>query len=203
MIYGILLAAGLSSRMGQPKQLLQWHGQPLIAHVVAQACRSRLDGLVVVTGAGAESTAAVLSGVATDHAMPVLVCFNPDYAQGQATSLRAGLAELPEHVHAVVVLLVDQPLITPTLINCLLDAHQQHPAMLAVVPTYQGQRGNPVLLTQPLFAAVQQIEGDSGARAVLQQHAAQVLWLEVDDPAVVQDMDTPQAYSDLHGGTAE
>lgn len=199
MIYGVLLAAGLSSRMGQPKQLLQWQGQPLIAHVVAQACSSRLDGLIVVTGAAAEATAAVLSGVATEHAMPVSVCFNPDYAQGQATSLRAGLAELPPDARAAVVLLVDQPLITPTLINRMLDAYAQHPAMLAIVPTYQGQRGNPVLLAQPLFAAVQQIEGDRGARQVLQQHAADVLWLEVDDPAVVQDMDTPQAYRDLQG----
>lgn len=194
MIYGILLAAGISSRMGSPKQLLDWHGQPLIAHVVTQACDSLLDGLIVVTGAAAESTQAVLSGIAAQRNIPVSVCFNPVYAQGQATSLRAGIAELPADVRAIVVLLVDQPLITSALINQLIAAHQAHPSHLAVVPTYQGQHGNPVLLTRPVFEHYQQLQGDEGARQLFAHYAAQILWLDVEDAAVVQDMDTPEVY---------
>ncbi len=199
MIYGILLAAGMSSRMGSPKQLLDWHGQPLIAHVVTQACNSMLDGLIVVTGAAAESTQAVLSGIAAQRNIPVSVCFNPVYAQGQATSLRAGIAELPAGVQAIVVLLVDQPLITPALINRLIAAYQADPTHLAVVPTYQGKMGNPALLTRPVFEHYQQLQGDDGARQLFAHYNEQILWLAVEDPAVVQDMDTPEVYRALRG----
>ncbi|NJK79289.1 MAG: nucleotidyltransferase family protein [Chloroflexaceae bacterium] len=200
MIYGILLTAGTSSRMGEPKQLLDWHGQPLVRYIVRQALGSQLDGLIVVTGAAAEATQAALASFDHEESVPVYICYNPQFTDGQATSLQIGLHELPADAEAALVLLVDQPLLTPTLINQVIDAYctaNQKPA--AVVPTCEGRRGNPVLLDRALFAELQALEGDVGARDVLQRHAEQVLWLELNDQAVLIDMDTPEAYRHLHG----
>lgn len=195
MIFGVLLAAGMSSRMGRPKQLLEWRGRPMVRHVAEQALASRLSGLVVVTGADATAARAALVGLDG----PVQTVENSDYAAGQAGSLRAGLSVLPGSTEAALVLLVDQPLVTPALIDAVLDAYEADRSCLAVVPSYQGRRGNPVLLAAPLFAELASLAGDVGARAVLERHADRVCWLDVDDPAAVTDVDTPEAYRGLHG----
>lgn len=193
MIFGILLAAGVSARMGRPKQLLDWGGRPMIRHVAEQALASRLAGLVVVTGAEATASRAALTGLGG----PVHTVENPDYAAGQAVSLRAGLAVLPASTAAALVLLVDQPFVTPGLINTILTAYETGPTALAIVPRYQGRRGNPVLLTAALFPELAALEGDVGARPILERHADRVRWLDVDDPAVVADVDTAEAYESI------
>jgi molybdenum cofactor cytidylyltransferase len=193
MIYGVLLAAGTSSRMGRPKQLLPWRGRPLVRHVAEVALASRLDGLVVVLGAAAEDARAALAGLAG----PVRTVECPDFAAGQAASLRSGLAALPAVAAAAVVLLVDMPLVTPALLDGLIAAHRASPAAAAVLPRYQGRRGNPALLAAALFPELLALTGDTGARPVLERHAAQVRWLDVDDPAVLTDVDTPAAYNRL------
>lgn len=194
MIYGILLAAGTSSRMGQPKQLLDWHGQPLVRHVAATALASQLDGLVVVLGAVAPAVRATL----TDLAGPLQFVTCPDYAEGQAASLRCGLAALPAGTQAALILLVDQPLVTTALINHMLSDWRRDPVALALIPRYQGQRGNPVLLAASLLPELAALQGDRGARVILANYAEQVRWLDLDDPAVVTDLDTPEAYQSLH-----
>lgn len=193
MIHAILLAAGQATRMGQPKQLLDWQGQPLVRHVAQIALASPLAGLVVVLGAYAPQVRAALVGLAG----PLTLVTCTDYATGQAASLRCGLAALPPETSAALVLLADQPLITPALIEHLLAAFAATPAALAVVPRYQGRRGNPVLLAAALFAELRALEGDRGARDLLQQHAEHVRWLELDDPAVLSDLDTPDDYRRL------
>lgn len=199
MIYGILLAAGTSSRMGQPKQLLVWRGQPLVRYVAATALASRLAGLVIVLGAEAPAVCAALAGLAG----PVETVQCDAYRTGQAASLRCGLAALPAAAAAAVVLLVDQPLVSAKLVDRLIDAFQADPSALAVVPRYQGRRGNPALLAATLFPELQTLEGDSGARHVLDRHPDQVHWLDLDNPAVVSDIDTPEAYSSLQQYQAE
>jgi molybdenum cofactor cytidylyltransferase len=195
MIFGVLLAAGMSSRMGRPKQLLEWRGRPMVRHMAEQALASQLSGLVVVTGADASAARAALVGLDG----PVQTVENPDYAAGQAGSLRAGLAVLPGSTEAAVVLLVDQPLVTPALIDLVLAAYDADRSLLAVVPRYDGRRGNPVLLAAPLFAELGLLTGDVGARSVLERYAERVRWLDVDDPAVVTDVDTPEAYDAVSG----
>lgn len=193
MIYGLLLAAGTSSRMGHPKQLLDWQGQPMVRHVAQQVPASRLAGLIVVVGAAADRVQAALAG------LEITVVTNPDYATGQASSLRSGLRVVPATVDAVVVLLADQPLVTPALINTLVATFQQEcalaaPGPVAIIPRYRGQRGNPVLLARALFPELQQLQGDVGARVVLQRYASQIYWLDTTDPAVITDIDTLEAY---------
>lgn len=197
-IYGVLLAAGDSVRMGQPKQLLDWHGQPFVRHCTQQAQASLLAGLVVVTGAEAAAVRTALAKLNPATGPDIQIINNPAYATGQASSLRVGLTALPTDAAAAVVLLVDQPFITATHINTLITAFQRSASEqpVAIVPCYGGQRGNPVLLAQPLFAELHaELQGDQGARGVLQRHTDQVCWLAVDDPAFVIDIDTPEDYT--------
>jgi molybdenum cofactor cytidylyltransferase len=179
--------------MGRPKQLLEWRGRPLVRHVAEQALASRLLGLVVVVGAAAEPSRAALSGLDG----PVLIVENPAYADGQAGSLRTGLSAVPATARAALVLLVDQPLVTSALIDRLVAAFDNDPSAMAIVPYFQGKRGNPVLLARGLFEELRSLEGDVGARDVLARHADGVRRVEVDDPAVVADMDTPEDYDGM------
>jgi molybdenum cofactor cytidylyltransferase len=193
MIYGVLLAAGMSSRMGRPKQLLEWEGRPLVRHVAEAALASRLAGLVIVLGAEAEASRGALEGLGG----PVQTVESADYASGQAASLRSGLGSLPASARAAVVLLVDMPLVSPALIDRIIGAYEANPGALAIVPRHKGRRGNPVLLAAALFEELRGLEGDKGARAVLERHAGQTHWLDVDDAAVISDADTPEAYEQL------
>lgn len=190
MITGILLAAGRSQRMGQPKLLLPWHGVPLVRHVARLALRSGIDELIVVLGHRAAHVDAALA------ALPLRIVQNEDFLEGQSTSLRAGLAALSDTAEAVIVLLADQPLLQPATIDALIACYREH-APLIVVPRYSGQRGNPVLFAQPLFPALQMITGDQGARAVIQEHRDRVQWLDTIDEGVLLDLDTPDMYQQL------
>jgi molybdenum cofactor cytidylyltransferase len=177
--------------MGALKQLLPWRGEPLVRHAARQALASGLEGLVVVLGHEAAAVAATLDG------LPVQCVRNAEYATGQASSLRAGLAALPGEAEAAVVLLCDQPLVTPALIDAIVASYNGAPGVVAVIPRFEGQRGNPVLLARPLFAELMTLEGDEGARRVLQRHAERVRWLDVGDAAAVTDVDTLEAYESV------
>jgi molybdenum cofactor cytidylyltransferase len=192
-IYGLLLAAGQSVRMGQPKQLLSWRGQPLVAHIAAEALAVPLTGLVVVVGAAEDAVRAALRN------LPVTIVPNPDFAAGLSTSLATGLRALPATADAAMILLVDQPLVTARLMRQLINAYQSRLDVLAVIPRYRGQRGNPVIIAAPLFNELYQLSGDSGARTVLERYSDQICWLDVDDPAVVTDVDTPAAWQTVVG----
>lgn len=194
MIAGLLLAAGTSSRMGRAKQLLDWKGTPLVRHVAVQALASQLNRLTVVVGHEAAAVERVLSD------LDVTVVRNNAFAEGQATSLRAGLAALAD-ADAVAVLLCDQPLVTPTLIDRIVErwkqGQQSETPPVALVPCFGEQRGNPVVLGRALFAELRSLTGDEGARRVLQRYGSRVDWFALDDPAIVADMDTVEEYQKM------
>jgi molybdenum cofactor cytidylyltransferase len=190
MITGILLAAGRSQRMGQPKLLLPWGNLPLVRHAVQIALDSKLDEVIVVTGYLAEHIAVAL------HGLPMKLVHNAAFLEGQSTSVRAGVEALDADVEAVVMLLADQPLLQASTIDALLDTfrHQQAPI---VVPRYNGQRGNPVLFARSLFGELLMLAGDQGARPVLAMHAEDIRFVDVADEGMVLDLDTPEAYQRL------
>jgi molybdenum cofactor cytidylyltransferase len=190
MISGILLAAGRSSRMGQPKLLLPWGNIQLVRHVAQIALRSALDSLIVVTGHRAEHVQAALDG------LPVTLVHNDAFLDGQSTSVRAGIAGLGANVEAALILLADQPLLQSSTIDALIATYRQHQPRI-VAPLYQGQRGNPVLFDRTLFAELNALHGDQGARPVLQVHAQQLHLVDVADEGVLLDLDTPDAYQKL------
>jgi molybdenum cofactor cytidylyltransferase len=189
MIAGLLLAAGASTRMGAPKQLLDWGGVPLVRHVAVNALQARLDALYIVLGAHAQPVAQALDGLS------VTLVENPGYAEGLGSSLRSGVAALPAQTTAVVVLLGDQPLVTPALIDRLIEAAHDD-AVLISAPLVDGRRANPVLFKATLFPALLQTRGDQGARAVIAAHQQALRLVPADEGAAV-DIDTPEAYARL------
>ena len=189
-VAALILAAGASSRMGRPKQLLDWKGRPLVRAAADAALEARLDPLLVVVGGAGDEVAHVLAG------LPLRIVANPDYAAGQSTSLRAGIAALGNDADAVVVLLGDQPFVSAAIVEQLVAEWQAGGASI-VAPTYAGQRGNPVLFARAIFPELLNIQGDQGARAVLTADRARLRLVAFDDPRPLADIDTPEDYERL------
>ena len=185
---GIILAAGTSTRMGRPKPLLTWRGEPFIRQVAHTALEAGLSPVVIVAG---EHTAEIRKAV-TD--LRVMVIHNPDWEAGQSTSVRCGLRALPEMIGSAVFLLVDQPHIPIELVKALQDQHAQTLNPI-VAPLIDDRRGNPVLFDRVSFTDLLALAGDVGGRAVFAQHpVAYVPW---HDANLLLDVDTPEDYQRL------
>jgi molybdenum cofactor cytidylyltransferase len=176
--------------MGRPKQLLELDGRPLLQHVVDAAAGARLRETVVVLGHEADAIAEAL--VLPEGARAVV---NPDYARGQSTSLRAGLEALDAGADAAVILLGDQPRMTPEQIARVVDAFYASGAPL-VRSLYGKTPGHPVVVARSEWAALREIGGDKGARDLLK---ASTRSLEVDMGPPLLDVDTWEAYERLRG----
>lgn len=188
----VVLAAGSSTRMGGPNKLLECVDDgPMVVTVVRAALASRADEVLVVTGEDRERVEACLSG------LPVRLLWNPDHIEGLSTSLRAGVSALPSGARAVVVCLGDMPLVCPGHIDALIQAFLAHPERSIFVPTWQGERGNPVLWTVDLFPEIGTLEGDMGAKVLMSRHPAKVREVPVDEPGILTDVDTPEALREL------
>jgi molybdenum cofactor cytidylyltransferase len=183
----ILLAAGTSSRLGTPKQLLAFGEVPLVRHVAAQALASRLAQLYVVVGNHADDVRAALVD------LKVSIVENPHYQQGQSTSLRQGLLAFPRSHSAALILLVDQPFVDSTLIDRLIALYEETGAPI-VAPQHAGRRGNPVLFDQSLLPELLTVVGDTGAREIIQRHRDRVVTLELPDDRAFTDVDTWEDY---------
>ena len=188
-IAAVILAAGRGTRFaasggpGPSKLVAVFGSKPMVRHTVEAALGSAATPVVVVTGHARDHVAAALAG------LPVQLVHNPDYADGLATSLKAGIAVLPADVKGAVILLGDMPLVTSDLIDRLLAAAHGDPQADAVVPVTNGRRGNPVLLSRTLFSSVAHLEGDAGARQLLRGADLRVREFAVEDAAAALDVD--------------
>jgi molybdenum cofactor cytidylyltransferase len=189
-VAGIVLAAGGSTRLGRPKQLLDLGGRPLLRRTLDRALASSLDPVLVVLGHRAAEIASALG----DHEARIVV--NPGYAAGQATSVVAGIAALPANVAAAMLLLGDQPGVTPGVIDAVTAAWRADPAPLAA-PVYGGSLGNPILFRRDLFPDLLRLTGDQGARAIVRARADVVLRVPVPLNAPPPDVDTEGDYAAL------
>jgi molybdenum cofactor cytidylyltransferase len=181
----VILAAGGSTRFGFPKQLARWGHKTFIEHVADVALASQARPVIVVLGAEAEHCRAALAD------RPVHIVVNKDWAEGQSTSMRTGLAALPPDVGCALFLLVDLPGVTPEVINQLIQRHRQTLAPL-IWPEFEGRRGNPVLFDHHLFAELGQIGGDIGGKPVLLAHQDQAERVNVAEAGILQDFDRPE-----------
>jgi len=182
----VVLAAGLSQRMGGANKLLaELAGAPLVARAVDALLASRARPVVVVTGHEAERVRAALAGRALAFA------HNADYAAGLAGSLGAGIAALGGGVDGALVCLADMPWVQAQHADALIEAFEADPARPICVPVHEGRRGHPVLWPARRFAEIAALRGDLGARALLGTHAAEVRSVPVGDPGVLRDVDTP------------
>jgi molybdenum cofactor cytidylyltransferase len=184
-IDAILLAAGESRRMGYPKPLLRVGDDSFIARTTALAL-GVAGRLVIVLGAHAER---VRPAVAPDSR--IIVVENPNFNRGQLSSLKIGLAEvIAGGAEAVVVHLADHPLVAPATFRALVDDYRKT-AWPIVVARHNGSRGHPVLFDRAVFADLMAASEDQGARVVVNADAARVRYVDVADPGVVLDLDTP------------
>ncbi len=193
-VTAVVLAAGRGTRMGGPNKLaLPLDGRPIVDHVVAAAQASQAERVVVVTGHEPERVRASLAG------RTATFVHNPDHADGLSTSLRAGLAAVGEETDAVVVLLGDMPRVNAGLIDRLIAAYAPVEGRSICVPTVGGRRGNPILWDRAFLTEMSRIEGDTGARALLERHADVVCEVAAGDDAALTDVDTPAAYAAVTG----
>jgi molybdenum cofactor cytidylyltransferase len=199
----IILAAGSSSRMGagRHKLLLPLGNRPVLAHVITVTLASQARPIVIVLGHQAEQ---VRTHIATFTVSPTVISVeNPHYLQGMSTSLRTGLQTLiqNENTHGqifhsldgVIILLGDQPLMTPHIIDALITCKQATGKRI-IAPLYNGKRGNPVLFDVSLFPELLEIRGDEGARSVIERHKQEVATIELSDAMASYDVDTWEAY---------
>ena len=190
-IAALLLAAGKSSRMGSNKMLEEIDGRPMVARTAQRLLASRARPIVAVLGNMADAVDAALGK------LPVERVRNPDFAAGLSTSLKRGLAALPADVEGVVVCLGDMPLIAGRDLDRLTAAFNPLEGRAIVVPVRNGKRGNPVLWSRQFFAEMMSLEGDQGARRLIEEHADLVAEVEMTNDAIFIDIDTPQALADL------
>jgi molybdenum cofactor cytidylyltransferase len=189
VIAAVVLAAGLSRRMGQAKLLMPVGGRAIVRYVVESVLAGGVDLVWVVTGPDAEPIAAALSG------LEVQIAVNPAPEEGQAGSLRAGIAALPASVDAALIALGDQPSLAPSIIPALLAARRTTPKLI-VAPRYRDGQGNPVLFKREIFPELLRLTGDQGARPIIQKEPARVEWVELDLP-MPADVDTPDDYEKI------
>lgn len=189
MISGILLAAGESRRMGSPKALLRYQGQTFIERICEAFLTAGVDELIVVLGARAEELRPVLP------AHPALrVVVNRRYFQGQLSSLMTGIGALSPESEAAVVNLVDHPLVTAETIKVLIDSFHIAPQPI-LIASYQGRRGHPVLFSSQIYGEILAAPLDQGAKVVVRKHPPRVREVQLDDPGILADIDTPEDYA--------
>ena len=197
LLPGVVLAAGASSRMGSPKALLQYRGRTFLAQVVSTLQAAGLDDVVVVTGAHDRE---IRHAAAGDPALTsVRFVHNPEHARGPLSSLHLALA-LVDHPGAsgIVVALVDHPAVRPDTVGRLLAEWRATKAPV-VRPRYQERHGHPVIFDRAAFGALWQAPFAEGARAVVRGFGSAVRTVEVDDPGVVLDIDSPADLAALTG----
>ena len=191
MIAGIVLAAGRSSRLGRPKQLLAIQDEPLLRYTLRRVLASRLDEVVLVLGHKADTIRETIAD------LPVTIVVNPDYTLGQSTSVRAGLAALPTETDAAVFLLGDQPGVNPDVIDALIERWRESGAPV-VAPRYANGPSNPILFDRHVFPEFADLAGDSGAKPIVEAHrcAGTLATVPVAAPAP-RDVDTEEDFTAL------
>lgn len=194
-VAAIVLAAGRGTRFGsEPKLLASLDGKVLIRHVVEAAISSVAGPVIVVTGHRHRDVEAELND------LPVQIVRNVAFCEGLSTSLKAGFAALPPQSKAAIVVLGDMPLVTSGLIDRLVQTWDSMNMPAALVPTMNGKRGNPVVLSRDLENLIAQLSGDAGAGPILRERS-DVIECPVDDPAILEDVDTSEELRRISRGS--
>ncbi len=190
VVSGVVLAAGMSRRMGVPKQLLPYQGTTLLGHILAECRDSALTQTVLVT------TRNVADQLGATELNGVDLLINPYPEEGQSSSLKLGLAHVSPGSLGALVLMCDQPGISASVINRLVEGFTKTPSGV-LVPLYHRQRGTPVLLARTFWPHLETLTGDTGARAVVADHPGSVRHVEVGHLGSLKDIDTPEQYEAL------
>ena len=189
MIVAVILSAGESSRMGRPKALLPIEGQTFIEKIVGALKKTHAGKIVVVLGHNADEMRLRIG-----H-LPVEILVNPDYQQGQLSSLQVAVRRLAreDDCDGMLVHLVDHPYIDPQLVEIMIERFYASGKPL-VVPRHGDKRGHPVIFSRTLFGELLSAPLDQGAKAVVNAHREDTLEIDTDDEGITVDIDTPEIY---------
>ena len=191
-IAGILLAAGLSRRMGGRNKLLEpLFGKPLVRHAAEALAATPFARRIVVTGHDGDAVEQALAGLAVEFVRA------PHFSEGMSRSLRAGLQALGGGADAALIMLGDMPALKPAHLERLIAAFDPEEGRTICVPSFDGRRGNPVLFASSYFEELMAIEGDIGGRAVIEANRDAIAEVPMPDDAVLKDVDTPEALKAL------
>ncbi len=187
-VTAVLLAAGQSKRMGRTKQLLPWGKTTVLGQTIRNIKETAVSDMVVVSG----HRAAEIEAIATAEGVRTL--HNPHYAQSEMVgSLQTAVSQLAEKETAVLVMLADQPMVSPAIVEQLLIAYWQGKGKL-IAPTYKGRRGNPVLIGRDYFAELLALSPDEPPRTLLQKYANDLYFVPVKSDAILRDLDSEAVY---------
>ena len=183
----IILAAGESSRLGQPKQNLLYNGKTLLQHAIESGQGADCQTIVVVLGANADNIVSVPE---------VTTIYNKDWKEGMASSIRIGMLEISSKstIDKVIIMMCDQPFVTSTLLNDLINK-QSTSGKSIVASTYNGTTGVPVLFDHSLFSELLSLRGKEGAKNILRNHVADIAEIPFEKGGI--DIDTPEDYERL------
>ncbi len=187
MIWAIILAAGESKRMGEPKMLLPFGGKTIIEAVAESVVSSEVDGSLVVVGAEKER----IEETIRDYGIKSV--FNPDFQSGMLSSVQCGFKAVPEGTRAVLVVLGDQPRISSGIINQLIQASKKTGKGI-VLPVYEGERGHPVIIDMKYKEEVENLSPDVGLRGTVYSHPEDILEVKVDTASILMDIDDKTDY---------
>jgi molybdenum cofactor cytidylyltransferase len=190
MISAILLAAGESNRMGQPKQLMPFDQSTIVERTIDNLLNSAVSETIVVLGYREQDVRKTIAD------QPVKIAINPDYQQGMSASVIAGLKQVDKRAQAVLIALGDQPFVDSQTINTLVEAFIANNRGI-IIPVYQGRRGNPVIFAIKYKGELWNLKGDIGGREIINHHPDDVLEVAVNCEGVLLDIDTAENYTSM------
>ena len=189
-IGAIILAAGQSVRMGNPKLFLPYLNVPLIHYPVSLAVEMKLSPIIVVGGKYNQRLESVL-GEFSDRITNI---YNPEYETGMSSSLKAGINALEEVLDGVIIFLGDQPFVSAEVVQKLIREFKQSKNSKIVRPRYQMQPGHPILFDKSLFSKFQALSGDEGVKSIIKVNQDKLIYIDFENPKLNLDIDTPQDY---------
>jgi molybdenum cofactor cytidylyltransferase len=189
-VAAVILAAGMSSRMGGAKQLLRLGEHTVLEHVLQNVRTSGVGDIVLVLGHAAETIRKSID------AKNLNIVVNDAYREGMGSSLRTGVSALPAEIDAAFIVLADQPFVQPSTLRLLTDRYRESNAQI-VIPMYEGFRGNPVLLDRSVFPEVMALTGDIGCRAIFGNHLEGIVKVPVEDLGILLDVDRQEDFDRL------
>jgi molybdenum cofactor cytidylyltransferase len=186
-LWAIILAAGESKRMGFPKMLLNFNGHTMLENVILNVTGSEIKNVMVVLGAESEHLTDLVKK------FPVCCCFNENYKEGMLSSVKCGLRNLPSETETVMVFQGDQPFITPSVINMIIEEYRYSEKGI-VIPLYKGKRGHPILIGKKHLDKIELLDNNQGLRSLAYKVSYDVLEVETDDRGILRDFDTYDDY---------
>jgi molybdenum cofactor cytidylyltransferase len=186
-IWAVILAAGESKRMGTPKMVLPFNGSTMIENVIDNITRSKADNTLVVLGAE-KGRLSQLTGI-----LSVDCCYNDNYKEGMLSSVKCGFRNIPSGTRAVMVFQGDQPLITPVVINSVIEAYLSSEKGI-IIPVFNNRRGHPVLIDIKYKDEIEQLNTDKGLRSLAYKFPDDILEVSTEEPGILRDFDTFDQY---------